>query len=312
MILLINNTADLKEVLGFIDADFNFDNIKPDIISATNDVIKLIGKEMYDTIVASTDVDMLNAAKFPIGVQAYRHYAPNNDLNHTNSGRMNRTEEHEKPAFEWQVDRDNKALERKYYKYLDDLINILDEKGGTDWKDTNNYKATFNLFIRNTDDFDKYFNINGSRFLFIKLSPGIRMAEDNELIPRIGKSLFDNMKKKLKGETVADFTINEPLLAKIQEFLVYKSVAWGFRRLSVQIFPEGVMQAYTPDKVTTQSRMVPVKSESAAAAQYFDQDAGRVLLAIEIIIASMNAVEPVIPPKPIKFEYSEEQNFINT
>jgi hypothetical protein len=38
--------------LGFIDADLNLKNLLPDIITATNDVIDLVGYEVYKTVEA--------------------------------------------------------------------------------------------------------------------------------------------------------------------------------------------------------------------------------------------------------------------
>jgi hypothetical protein len=44
--------TELKELMGFIDADLKFKNILPDIITSTNDVIDLVGIEVYDKAVA--------------------------------------------------------------------------------------------------------------------------------------------------------------------------------------------------------------------------------------------------------------------
>ena len=128
-------TQELKEHLGFLDLKIAFENIKGKIITATNDVIKLIGSETYNLAVAEykkeeTDEtknnDIIFHVRNSIAIQAYRKYAPHNDLSHTTSGRLNRLEEGQKSPFQWMIDADNKALERSYYESLDDLINYLD------------------------------------------------------------------------------------------------------------------------------------------------------------------------------------------
>ena len=43
--------TELKELLGFIDGDLKLKNLIPDIITATNDVIDLVGIEVYNQAV---------------------------------------------------------------------------------------------------------------------------------------------------------------------------------------------------------------------------------------------------------------------
>jgi hypothetical protein len=45
---------------------------------------------------------------------------------HTNNGRKMRQDEGEKLPFQWMLDNDNAALEKRYYRALDDLIKFLD------------------------------------------------------------------------------------------------------------------------------------------------------------------------------------------
>ena len=47
--------TELKELMGFIDADLKLKNLIPDLITATNDVIDLIGIEVYNKAVSAYD-----------------------------------------------------------------------------------------------------------------------------------------------------------------------------------------------------------------------------------------------------------------
>ncbi len=318
-----NNTGDqeLKELLGFLDADLKFKNLKSDIISATNDVIALIGKDAYNKAVVAyektspspEELDFIYAVRYPIAVQGYRQYAPSNDVRHTTSGRKNANEEYEKTAFEWQIDRDNKALERRYYRALDDMIIYLDENSD-EWKSSYLYKVSFTLFIRTTKQFDDIFPIGNSRLLFLKLTPGIKKAQDHDIIPRIGKELSDQMLAKIKGDEVPDFTIDENLLKKIREALVYKSMAWAYPRYSVQLFPEGTLQAFSSEKMTTQGKRPPEKSEIPSVAQLFEKDAQDALLDIEEIITVLKSPEPIDPEtiEPTTPYFNENDQFLTT
>ena len=44
------SSDEIKAHLGYVDADLSFKNLMPDIITSTNDVKKIIGKEVYDLI----------------------------------------------------------------------------------------------------------------------------------------------------------------------------------------------------------------------------------------------------------------------
>jgi hypothetical protein len=68
-----------------------------------------------------------------------------------------RQDEGEKLPFQWMLDNDNAALEKRYYRALDDLIKFLDRSKEavqinydiyTIWTNSEAFKATHNLMIR--------------------------------------------------------------------------------------------------------------------------------------------------------------------
>ena len=307
--------TELANLLGFLDIDISYEKLSSKLITATNEVIALIGNEMYDLAlveykkaadVPDKNIDLIFNVRYPIAIQAYRKFAPHNDISHTNKGRVNRVEENEKTPFEWMIDSDNKALERSYYEALDNLIKYLDKNIAT-WKETDAYEKTHNLFLRTADQFDDFFPIGNSRLIFLKLAPGIRKAENNDIKSRIGKVMFETMKQQLKDEAV---DINEELLLKIREACVYLAMGWAMQRLSVQLFPEGVLQGFVSDRMTINSRRPSEKSETAATAQYFYADAKIILADIESIITKINTPDVII--EPITYEADPEQNFLST
>jgi hypothetical protein len=83
----------------------NLKNLLPDIITATNDVIDLVGYEVYKTVeayndgtIADEDKDFIYAIRYPIAVNACLH-APSNDLAHTNNGRKMRQDDNQNYHF---------------------------------------------------------------------------------------------------------------------------------------------------------------------------------------------------------------------
>src|SRR5690606_34302240 len=288
MNVLFNRTGDssasteLKQCLSFIDVDIKYTNIKPDVLTATRELIELIGREVYN--IAYTDynsktddkTELVFMMRYAIAINAYRMYAPNNDIAHTSNGRKMRQDTNEKQAFEWMIDRDNEALERKYYRALDDLLHYLEETEPT-WKDSDAYKKLQESIFKTTDDFNEHFPI-GSRLLLIKLQPGIKQCLRNEIKLRIGN---DALNELLKGNITAN---QEELYYMVKQACAYYALSWAMPRLSVQLFPQGVLQAYVGEQNTTQAKQIAAGNYLAYAKQYFEKDFNQAIAHIETIL----------------------------
>ena len=138
-----NGQAEIKLTLGFLDADFTYKNIEPDLKLNTPYLIDLIGKDVYNKIAdlydETDDFDddeeykaleerLIALSQLYIASFAYLDFAPNNDLSHSNSGRQSRTEENDKaPAF-GQLKDDESATRKRAYKALDQIFTILEGK----------------------------------------------------------------------------------------------------------------------------------------------------------------------------------------
>src|SRR5690554_6017321 len=216
MELLFNKTSadfsrEFKEALGYVDADFKFTKLAPDLRTATRTLVKEIGNptylEMVDTYKStfdyqSTEGQILQLAQNAIANLAYRLFAPANDLQHGVNGRKMLTSEDSKTPFEHMLVASDDEMERRSFRAMDDLINLLDESSAT-WKDSDNYKASHKNFVRTVDQFDQFYTIE-SRFLLQKLSPGLALAEKREIISRIGISAYAALKVKLKENLPLD------------------------------------------------------------------------------------------------------------
>jgi hypothetical protein len=309
-----NGTQELKKLLGFIDADLDYDNLESDLFSATLSMQKTISKEVYskvldlyladenpDPVQEKKDSQFIYMVRYPIVVSAYTNYVAVNDLSHTNDGRKARIDEYEKTAFEWQIKSNNTALERRFYKALDNLLEYLDENS-EEWKESENYKRAHKTLIRSTFDFNDVLPLD-SRYLFEKLVPGLKQSEDFDIIPRIGENLLEELKREVKIE-------NQELYTCIRYAMVYKSMAWGMRRLSVNLFPEGILTSYSLNKNYHEKRTQTDESEEAA--QRYEADAKQYLIQIESIIKKRNTT--IISSQKVenKFRFDDTDNFVNT
>lgn len=308
---------EIKLLLGYIDADIKFINILPDIITATNELIKLVGNNVYNHIydIYETDVDendledidayTVRSLKYPILVKAYSLFAPSNDLSHTNEGRKMRNDEHQKTPWQWQLDEDNKSQEKRYYRALDDLIKLLDDSKPENyseleeiaqastlyhkWITSASYKDSKALFVNTVDDFNKVFQIESS-LLLLKLSSGLSTCEKREILPRIGKTKFDLLKTlPITNE------IDIKLMELIHEACVFYSLAWAIPIMSITIFPEGILQYQITGRVSTIAKTPALALEKEYARLAFKNSADLALLDIEKLLTPI----PEIPTNPI-------------
>ncbi|HBK82658.1 MAG TPA: hypothetical protein DDZ41_03540 [Flavobacterium sp.] len=306
-----SNIDDLfKDLLGFVDADFRFENIISDIITASNDVQDLIGKEVYKHIAEYAETEpnedfededymILRSSRLAIAAYAYRLYAPHNDLSHTNDGRKMRNEEHEKSAFQWMIDADDKALEKKYYRTLEQLLRLLDESKPENydtftneekeatiyykWTNSEAFNQVKKLFISTVKEFDNFYPIN-SRLLMIRFAPGMSECERREILPRIGQSKYDLLKLVYKGKSLVEIPNKDSLLLLIQEAIASYALAWAIPRFNVNFFPEGILQFYGSDKQTTSGNKPSLMMEPEAARQAYALTCKRALSDIEQLL----------------------------
>ena len=310
------SSDEIKSLIGYVDADLRLSNLKPDIITATNEVIDIIGEKVYDYAIDKfdgitaedddPDYNLIQAIRYPIIVNAYRLFAPSNDLSHTGDGRKTRNDEHEKAAWQWQIEADNKAQEKRYYRALDDLIKFLDNSKVEDeteetiwtiWTTSDNYKKSQKLFIRSTNEFNEFFPIQ-SRYLLMMIAPGIDFCERREILPRIGKTKFDALKEALQSATAIDDETDLKLIHLIKEACASYSLAWAIPRMSIQIFPEGVIQSYTSDRMTQNATKPSMLSEPEAARQAFIASFNRIVIDIEELVKPVPEPGVDIPTNP--------------
>jgi len=312
-------SAQFKEILGFVDADFRYINVKAKLLTATQEFIDLIGDAVYNEIVASyeanttTQLHKVFLAQSAIALNAYRMLAPNNDLVHSNNGRASRKTDKQVAAFEWMLDRSDKQLERDYYKALDLVLEFLEIEKSTTWLASPKRLRQNQYFVNTTKDFEEYFPIQ-SRLLLLKLQPGIRKAERDEILSVLGVSKFDTYKTLI----LAGNGITAPLLPMyklIQEALVYYAIAWGMSHLSVQLLPEGTLQKYASEQKNTLSSKVPEQLQTQLAEERFLADANRIMKTVQNMLTQENESDlTYVNPQDFIFDFGfdENDNFVDS
>lgn len=320
----VDSSDEIKRTLGFIDADFPFKKIKPDVRTATAEFVRTVGSGVYNELLALYDVadppgdddedSILELAQSAIMTSAYKLFAPANDLQHGVNGRkMLKGDDYERP-YEHMLVASNDDLERRSFRAMNDFLRLLDEDSII-WKGSPEYLKSHRLIVRTTDDFDRYYVIN-SLLLLLKLQPGLTLAENNVIVPRVGASAFKLLKEKISGESILPLTDQEQqLLPLIKEACVYYALAWGVIRLQVNLFPDGILQSVRSDRATIKGRVPVVGNQIDQLEQKFKLDCENVLISIENLLKPIE-VEPDIISKDTTesdlLGFDSDSNFVST
>jgi len=318
--------VELKAIIPFIYKSLEFDGLVMDINLAENEIKKLVGTDIYDlanTFYHSSDYNtpddsgsssdkhrgnelltlLVTKIQLPVALNAYRNYAANNLVTHSDKGRQIFVTDTEKPAFEWQIKRDEAALIKKEYASLDDLILFLDTYIDyfPEWSQSEAYLVSKELFINTAKDFDGIYPIDCSRRLFIKICPFIKEIERKYIRPTISPAVFDNIKVKIKNDSLDES--DTILLQYIQSPLVLLTMSIAIKRLSIELLPEGVFQNQYTEAVSLTTKDKADISLRREISKSLEEEGMQELSRLEFYLKGVtydsgSEIFDVIPPQP--------------
>lgn len=232
---------ELKELLGFLDANFTYNNLKSDLELNTPDLLQFIGQSTYDKLYtyyidddATPDTLLDRAIRYTqlyIASMAYLDFAPNHDLTHGNDGRNARSENNEKTPWDWQIERDNAALYKRAYKALDQLMVVLDGSEWTEWISSEAYKKANRLLLNTTQEFDDVLPINKSGQLFYRMVSFMEDIEEQEICSVIGREAFLRLRA---GDDLTED--DKDLLKRAQKVTAHFALARAYKSLPIEMF----------------------------------------------------------------------------
>lgn len=291
-------SGEILEIIGFTDADINLVKLLPYLRTSSREIYNIIGKDNYEICEAvfadgetegEENTELYELVRYAIALDAFRKYAPLNDLSFTNDGRLFRREEHQVAAFQWQIDNSNDAMERRYYESVDEIINFIMDSEELEPSD---YMTQFSgLYVPNLKVFQKYVNINDSHLLYFKLAPSLRLCEQREIINRMGAKFVDY--KALKDSYIHGL---------VQNICVYFAMADGIQKFSVQLFPEGLMKSEKPNKKAGTGY------DKESTTLFYRSELASLLKMLEI---EMKKLEPVYTSKP-QINFGKDDGFVTT
>ncbi|GHB44404.1 DUF6712 family protein [Mongoliitalea lutea] len=260
---------ELQDRTGSYYANNDFSRIETDVLLAEKDIIKIVGGGVYaralnhynssnyqsestDHVINNKLVQML---QMPIAYLATYNYYQSNLVSHQDTGRkVSIDNQNEKMAWEWMLDRDDRAHLLKVNKTVDLLISWLEENNITEWKNSDNRKLTRELFVNSEKVFQESYPIDESpRFFYTVL------AWNNEVQTKTIKKALGALYAPLlafwqsslvsgSGTPPDNADELQELLEMVQKTIPLFVMSKAVKRLSLQVLPDSVVQQFKSDR----------------------------------------------------------------
>lgn len=240
-------SAELHDLTGTFYAANRYENIAVEIEAATAEVARTIGtalmkraeqyysSEMYSPTGTSLDDILVRMLRLPVACLAMRRYFQQNIVSHEDSGLKLKVGDDEKVPWEWMFDRDDRALQEKYYRSLDALYDFLEDNDVPEWTTSPLHEAVQEAIVHGMADFERVYPIDHSYYTYFMLLPLIVEMQEARLRPVL-KERWDTM---VSGE-------NRPVLRLAQRYVILLAMATAVERWSLEVFPQAIARRFTP------------------------------------------------------------------
>lgn len=104
--------------------------------------------------------------------------------------------EQTKQAFQWQVEELKTSLLELGFMAIEELLIFMEESPDkfTAYIDSDQYQKSESFLVENAAEFTEHFDINGSRYLFQRMTYIMKRIEDQEIVKRLGKDFYEVLK----------------------------------------------------------------------------------------------------------------------
>ena len=231
-----NGGAEIKRFVN-VSAALSWKKMENPLYTAFHTyIVPVVGEKMAEKIVtlyngeySDIDAKLIEICQFANANLAFWNDFDALSLRITDAGFQRQESENGtfKPAFKYQEDNLRRGFKNKGFNHLDGIIDFLfahvDEY--PEFKESETYKIQTSSIVKNTAEVNDVYYINNSRLVYLRLSAHFRYAEEMELAPAIGDSMYDKLVSWLKGELPEeDGAKMERLRIACSHFIVSKAV----------------------------------------------------------------------------------------
>lgn len=238
--MLVTTLEQIREVLP-VNATTDFDTYKPYVnLAESTFLTKVLGQSLYDKLDGETpDETAVKKARFCI--VNYAMFSGFDMLNVTYDEDGFRRAAKDVSLYRYQEENLKDLFKNAAYNGIDDLIEYLQGNISQfeEFKTSQFYLDAKASFFPTTNSFDSIYGINGSRLVFLQISKYFSRVIDFDIIPTIGRPLYNQVVAEMEKETDANADLLA-LVPYIRKPLAFLAVAAGVTEMGLQITEKGM------------------------------------------------------------------------
>lgn len=238
----VNNdgSRELADLTGQWYASSHYRLIETEIKFATGEITKLVGSEVMEaaetTYQDGSDSDLADAIRLPIACLAIMRFSALTSIAHKDTGRKVIADDNEKSPFEWQIDRDDRAMRERYYRALDAMYSFLDENEVEAWTSSGKVALLKESIVKDIVQFEAVYPINGSFYVYYMLQPLVIERQNALVAPYCGD----------RWDDIVSGTAPENAIRLAKRAAILSAVATAVTRWSLEAFPLEIARRFSP------------------------------------------------------------------
>lgn len=244
MVRLFNRDNDgskeLEALTGQWYASSNFTLIATELRSATEEVGKLVGsgvmeaaQEAYES---ATDFEFVDAVRLPVACLALMRYSALTSISHEPTGSKVKMDDNERSPFEWQIDRDDRAMRERYYRSLDAMFGYLEDNQVESWVNSSKRALLAESIVKDLTQFEAVYPIDGSHYVYYMLQPLVIERQKAVIEPFAGEAWAS-----ISAGTASDDAMRLARRAAILSAVVTAGTRW-----TLEVFPIEIARRFSP------------------------------------------------------------------
>ncbi len=244
MVRLFNINDDGSKEIEFLTgqwyASSPFHLIASEIRFATAEITKLVGPEVMEAAQTAyddfSDMELVDAVRMPVACLAIMRHAALTSVSHESTGRKIKIDDNERSPFEWQIDRDDRAMRERYYRALDAMYCYLEEHGVEAWASSSRKALLDESIVKNLVQFEAVYPIDGSYYVYYMLQPLVIERQKALIEPFTGD----------KWAEIEAGTASDNIMRLARRAAILSAVATAGTRWTLEVFPLEIARRFSP------------------------------------------------------------------
>ena len=238
--ILKDGSEEIMRLTGQWASSSLFSLIETEIRFATEEIAKLVGDDImsaaeneYQTGGSS---GLADAIRLPIACLAIMRQSSLSSISHGKDGRKVIIDDNERSPFEWQIDRDDRAMKERYYRALDSMYLFLDKNGGETWNESHTKEIVSESIVKDMTQFESVYPIDGNYYVFYMLQPLVVEKQRSLIAPFAGN----------RWEEIASCSASEKVMRLARRAAILSAVATAGTRWTLEVFPLEIARRFSP------------------------------------------------------------------